>query len=262
MEPDVSMIPIYLFPTSHRLFALGRVLEVIAREGEAGAAEAPLLARVEAAIALDQETHALEDRYAGQTSEAQHAPEARSIDQQIDRTLTAMDRTLGDNVRAFPASAPIHVASRAVRKALLPRGAAALTQLDFVREVEGVGTLLRGAAAPALVAQVDTAQVRPHIDQLNELHVQFQQLVGKGQAGAIGYDTVRSARATGQRNLKKIIVWVLGHYLDDSDAELAARARLLGPILQQNEQIGHEHATTGVVTNIDPVTGDPTGPTV
>ena len=262
MEPDVSMIPIYLFPTSHRLFALGLVAEVIARTGEEGEAEAPLLARVEAAIAADEETHALEARYAGQTSEAQHAPEARSIDQQIDRTLTAMDRALLDNVRSFPATAPIHVASRAVRQALLPRGAAVITQLTFIAELGAVGTILRGASAPALVAQVDTAQVRPHIDQLTDLHTQFRQLVGKGQAGAIGYDTVRSARATGQRNLKKIIVWVLGKYLDDSDAELAARARLLGPILEQNERIRHEHTTTGVVTEIDPVTGDPTGPTV
>src|SRR5690606_19705372 len=131
-----------------------------------------------------------------------------------------------------------------------------------IAELGSVGTILRSAAAPALVAQVDTAQVRPHIDQLAELHTQFQRLVGRGQDGAIGYDTVRSARAAGQRNLRKIVAWVLGHYLDDGDDELAARARLLGPILEQNERIRHEHATTGVVTEIDPVTGNPTGPTV
>lgn len=256
MEPDVSsLIDIYQFPTGHRLFALAKLREVIA-----GEAEASLLARVDAAIAFDQETHALELRYHGQESAAEHAPEAPGVDQQIDRVLTALYDGLAHNERAFPADEPIHTASVLVRKALLPRGPGAISQLTYLEETEAVATLVRTAVKAAIAPQIDIANARPHITRLATLNAQFKDLVGVGQAGAVGFDKVRAARAIGQRNLAKIVAWILGHYLDDDAPQLAARERLLGPILKQNASIGAEHARTGVVTDVDPVTGDPAGP--
>jgi hypothetical protein len=255
VSPDVSLIDLYLFLTGRRLHALAGVREAIVRGAVEG--EAPLRARVDAAIAFDEDTYALEERYSGQSSRAEHAPEARGIDIQLDRTLTAFESSLEQNERAFPSSAPIHVSSRTVRVGLLPRGAAAITQLECVLELEAVGALLRGAAKPELAPHVDTAQVRAHIAQLGELHPRFAAAIGGGQRGAIGYDKVRAANAIGQRNLLRVVAWVLGNYLEDEADHVAARERLLGPILKQNEEIGREHARTGVVTDVDPVTGEP-----
>lgn len=258
MKTDVSLVQLYVFPTGHRLHALEKVREVIAREGAEGEAEAPLRARVDAAIAFDQDAYVLEDAYYGQSSRAEHAPDARPLDNQIDRTLTAFESSLDHNERAFPPSAPVHAASSRVRAALLPRGAAAITQLEYTLASQAIGVLLREAAKPALVPDIETALVRPHLAQLTELHPKFAVAIGMGQAGAVDFSKVRAARATGQRNLLKVVAWVLGHYLEDEDpAHVAARARLLGPILRQNEEIGLEHARGGVVTDIDPVTGKP-----
>ncbi len=256
MESDVSLIDILVFPTGRRLYSLGLVQEAIAD----GDAEAPLRARVEAALAADRKTRALELRYEGQDSAAEHGPDAPALSHDIERALSGLDETLRSNIRSFPADDPVAVASRQVRKALLPSGVAAITELDFVQELETLSTLLKTAAEPDVAGQLDAAKTQHYVDRLSGLVERFRASVGAGQAGAVGFDQVKKARATGQRNLLEVVAWVLGHYLEDTEDQVAARERLLRPILDQNEDIHRQHSRQLAVTDVDPNTGQAVHP--
>jgi hypothetical protein len=172
--------------------------------------------------------------------------------------LTALDITLDHNMRAFPTESVIHQASHDVKRALLPRGAASIRNLEYDQEAEAIQVLLNEAEKPPLPKRIDQANVRAHIEELRSLHGEFKAALGIGQEGAVTFDKVRAARNVGQRNLLKIVAWVLGHYLDDEPADVEARQRLLKPILDENAEIADEYVRHGAARDVDPTTGLPT----
>ena len=48
---------------------------------------------------------------------------------------------------------------------------------------------------------------------------------------------VRAAWAQGQRYHERIVALIVGTYNGDSDADVSARQKLLGPIMEQNQKI-------------------------
>lgn len=264
VQPDVAdLIKIYLFPTGRRLVVFQGMLMALERDEltpEQREKEAPLHARVVAAIAHDEATYSLEDKYYGSSSRAEHGPEARPLDQRIDRLLTAFDQTLQQNMRAFSKTSPIYQASQDVKSELIPRGAVAITNLEYEQESQAVQVLLKNASTPVMVEKLKTAKVDDHIDELRGLHTEFKAQLGL-QRNGIGFDKVRAARAAGQRSLAKTVAWVLGNYLEDDETDTAARARLLDAFLRETDEIAQEYARSGVVSDVDPNTGDPNGRT-
>lgn len=208
MRSDVSLIDIYVFPTGRRLVAFEGTLAALDQDGltsEQKEKEAPLRARVEAAIAHGQATYALEGQYYAQSSRARHAPEAPLLDAKIDRMLTAIERTLDDNVRAFPESSVVHQASRVVKRALLPQGADAIRNLEYEQADQAIQVFFIEAAKGDLPTKIEEAKVAHHLDELRVLHAEFKGLIGVGQKSLIRFDKVRAARNIGQRNLAKIV---------------------------------------------------------
>jgi hypothetical protein len=264
VQADVAeLITLYLFPTGRRLVVFEGMLVALDRDElapEQREKEAPLRARVEAAVAHDQATYALEEQYYGSSSRAEHGPEARPLDQKIDRLLTAFDRTLEQNMRAFSKTSPIHQASRAVKNELIARGAAAITTLEYDQQSQVVQIMLNKASAAPLSETLKTAKVDAHIEELRGLHTEFKAELGLRRNG-IGFDKVRAARAAGQRNFAKIVAWVLGHYLEDDESDTAARVRLLEAFVRESDEIAEEYARNGVVSDVDPNTGAPNGRT-
>jgi len=80
-------------------------------------------------------------------------------------------------------------------------------------------------------------------------------------ANTVAFTEVKKARLQGQSLLLQAVALVLGKYPSDGDADVAARDRLLAPILRQNEAIRDYLRTRRPVVEINPDTGEPEGST-
>jgi hypothetical protein len=129
-----------------------------------------------------------------------------------------------------------------------------------------VSTIL-GLLGPGgeLAEDAKTLKVDDLVERLGETNQRYGQVIGKGDAKGVSHDAIRRAQAAGQRDLLRVVAWILGHYQDD-DKDLETRLALLGPIVRENEAIRLHRKNRRRPTDVDPETGqeivDPTNPAV
>lgn len=253
-----AFIDIYLFPTGRRLFALRRVEE---RAKAAGFAE--LVTHCQAAVAHDQKCYELERRWAGVAVESKAKTpvdgglDAVTLDALVDRTLTAIrDAGLNQASGAIPGD-PIHAKVAAFLKAIIPTGDVSdITGLAMVEEDVAVGAILAlltgSLAATATELGLDRLVVR-----LGDLHAKYHAALVAPGPEVLAFSDVRAARTVGQDLLVETIAIIAGKHHSKSEADVAARAALLGPIMEQNDAIAAASRGRRVVVDVNPDTGNP-----
>jgi hypothetical protein len=261
MQGDFTeLINLYLFPTGRRIHAQRQVLEIAAER------EITMLVRqLEANIAADCATRELELQWAGHDSR-KHAPGEPAVDADLDRALSALSETTNAKLVAFGLKSDVGQAALRLRQRVFPMGVQAITALTYVEEHETVSTIL-GLLGPGgeLADQVKTLRVEDLVEQIGEVNQRYGKLLSTGNVRDVTYDKIRKAQAEGQRNLLRVVAWILGHYQDD-DRDLEARLTLLGPIVREQEAIRVHRRNRRRPTDVDPETGeeivDPTNPAV
>lgn len=258
-----SVIDLYAFPTGRRLFAHAQVHK------RAAAAKLPdVVKHVNAAIAHDRACLALERRWAGIAAEnrgkgaAPTTPDspqaAYKLDAIVDRTLTAIrDHALNQTIGAAPDD-PIHGVVAAFLKELFPtNNLQDVTALPFVEELAAVEHILTQLGSDALAPVVEELALQRQHKHLAALTEQYRDALQAPTPETLAFGQVRAARADGQERLLETVAIVLGKFHGKSPADIAARADLLGPILEQDAAIGVAMRRRSIVEDVNPETGEP-----
>jgi hypothetical protein len=261
MQGDFTdLINLYVFPTGRRIHAQRQVLEIAAER------EITMLVRqLEANVAADRATRELELQWAGHESR-KHAPGAPAVDAELDRALSALSETINAKLVAFGLGSDVGQAALRVRQHVFPMGVQAITALTYVEQHESVCTML-GLLGPGgeLSEQAQVLRVEDLIERIDQINERYGKLLRSGSVRNGMHDRIRKAQAEGQRNLLRVVAWILGHYQDD-DRDLEARLTLLGPIVREQEAIRVHRRNRRRPTDVDPETGeeivDPTNPAV
>jgi hypothetical protein len=213
-----------------------------------------LLPHLENAIAHDRKTRTLEIEWE-QAKTQKVGQKAVLIELELDRAVGGLYDVL-HVFAAGPPAAPFTKPARALRDALFPNGTAPFTQAAFEQEASAVGELLRrldGEQAAALT----TLGLVPYRDQLRALHADFEAALLEAKPKGVTFDTVRAENARGQQLLLETVARVLGAYPSDSAADVQARAALLAPIAEQNEDVRGQRQRRRTASDLDPETGKP-----
>lgn len=263
METSLSAIfDFYVFPTGRRLFALGQV----AKRAKA-AGHGDLAKHCNAAIAEDRKCLALERRWAGVVAEAKGkapaapapsgAPDPAKIDPLVDRTLTA----IRDHAEAQRAGAPIddsiHATVVGFLKTVFPSGVSDVTSLPYVEELAAVDDILGKLGGAELAPVVEELGLQRLVKRLAGVTEQYRAALHAPAPETLMFGNVRRARAEGQERLLQTIALIAGKHFQSTPADVAARANLLGPIMEQNDAIGAAMRGRSTVQDVNPETGEP-----
>lgn len=245
------------FPIGRRLYTFHRVYEL------AHALPAPSVeALVIEAIAWDEKTYTLEQRWA--TKRRSGKPSAKQtrdqkalqqLDIRLDKTLTAL-RDAGealtrgaDEVEDKDLIADVEH----LLHAIFPNGVAAVTSAPYDVELVAVRTIvgkLQGELAP-LVQKLGLTLNAERVVSLAEKYDAALKAVDD-----LDFGVVRAARERGQNYLLRIVARVLATYDEPTEDHAQKRGALLAPVVKQNEAIRHHIRTRRSAPDVDPKTGE------
>lgn len=246
MQPSLdTIIHLAQFTSGRRIHALLEVRAVAVALGDTA-----LVQRIDAALADDRRTRALDNRWSGRRSKPDHSDEAKEIDRAVDQLLTS----IRDAAEMYTKSAfaGTTMESHAVRflGVAFPNGVQPITSLPFVDQVAAVEVLLE-AFGGELAAQVAALHLDPLVLRLKEITVEYRAAVYNSRDD-LDFATVQAARARGQRNLLEIVAMIAGAYYSHTQADhVERRARLLQPILEQDRLIRSYLAARRSVPDLD-----------
>ena len=110
-----------------------------------------------------------------------------------------------------------------------------------------------------LKADVELAGVSGFVQKLADVNARFGELLDKREeASGLSYGAVKSAEENGHVAFLQIVAMLVGREAEND----AQRARLLDPILKQNEAIALMHRRRRNVPDVNPDTGEMTDPPV
>lgn len=185
------------------------------------------------------------------------SPPATKIDALVDRTLTAIrDHAQSQAAGAAPDD-PIHATVAFFLKEIFPAGVQEVTVLPFVEELAAVEPILGLLQGKDLTPTVEELGLQRLVKRLAALAVQYRAALEAPAPETLAFGKVKAARAEGQERLLQAVALIVGKHYRSTPADVAARADLLGPILEQNEAIGASMRARRTVEDVDPETGDP-----
>ena len=263
MEVSLStLFDFYQFPTGRRLFAHGQTLK------QAAAAKLPdVVKHCTAAIAHDRKCLDLERRWAGVAAAARGrgpaaalpagSPATLKIDASVDRTLTAIRDHAVNQTAGAPPDDPIHITVAAFLKEIFPTTVQDVTGLPFVEELAAVEHILGNLQGKELQPIVEELGLGRLVTRLAGLTDQYRTALQTPAPETLAFGEVRAARAEGQDRLLQTVAIVVGKFFRNTPDDAAARAALLGPILEQQEAIGAAMRGRRVIEDVNPETGEP-----
>jgi len=263
MDTSLSaVIDVYTFPTGRRLFAIGQLVK---RAKAAGHAD--LVKHCNAALVEDRKCLDLERRWGGYVAESRgkvaavpapgSPPAATKADALVDRTLTAIrDHAESQRAGAAPDD-PIHATVAGFLKAIFPTIVQDVTMLPFVEELAAVDHIVGLLQGESLAPVVQELGLQRLVKRLVGLTEQYRAALQAPAPETIAFGQVRAARAEGQERLLQTIAIILGKHFRNTPDDVAARAELLGPILEQNAAIAASMRGRRTVEDVNPETGEP-----
>lgn len=246
---DVSLrelFNLYDFSTGRRLFALGRIMKAA---GEQSFPE--LEAHCAIAIKQDRYTRTLENRWA---APAERTSAVQPIDVKVDRALVAIRDVVQGHAGEDEEEEP-RMEARALLTAIFPEGVVAVIQLPYVEELSAVERILetlKGKKFAPLVAEMGLGRKVKH---LTKQAAEYRAALEAAAPEQVAFDKVRAARADGQDMLLQAVAMIVGKHRTRTEADVAARVALLGPILEQNEAIRLYLKARRAVQDVNPDTG-------
>lgn len=245
-----ALLTFYVFSTGRRLFALQEVKKLATTEGFT-----TLSTHCDVAIEYDRNTRALEARWSGRKVGVQYSPLAKQIDIQVDTAVSALHDALELEAKNSAPDDPLAQQAEALRQTLFPSGVAAITSLNYVDELAEVERILGIVKSSEWAPTIAHLGLLRRVTRLEALEPQYRSAVAD-PATKLDFAEVRNARIRGQSLLLQAIAIVLGKYSSDSEADIAARTKLLGPIFRQNDAIRDYLRNRRALVDIDPDTGE------
>lgn len=239
--------------TGRRLFVTRRMRPLIAARGHDD-----VVVHIDEGIAHDLQTRQLDVVWSGVRSKTQPASNIGVIDVRVDHGITALRDAAEAQARGAAAGDPIHAQVQGFLGEALPAGVYAVTSLPYVEQLNALEVLVDKLQGPLLTQVMELGIARQSL-RLAELLPFYRDAIDGAADGNTGLDfaTVRAARQRGQRYLYEIIAMILGKYYRADDPEhQAARAELLGPLVEQNEAVRAYLRARRAVRDVDPETGE------
>jgi hypothetical protein len=226
-----TWIEVGTLSTGRRLFAL-RQMKAVA---QALGGNQDVEARIDEAIAHEEQTRDLELLWGGVRAGNVDARAMKPIDHRVDKVITAVRDGAEAQRQGAADDDPIHETVDTFLKTAMPEGVFAITSLPYVDELSATQKLLAMLQGP-LAGTVTELGLGRQVGQLAALLPQYEAGLNGTGALAVTFAPVRTSRQRGQRYLREIVALVLGRYNRDEDPEhRSARAHLLTPLLKQVE---------------------------
>ena len=182
--------------------------------------------------------------------------EVIELDRDHDRLWGALSGACGSLAAGLGSGNEQGAAAGRLETAVFSSGVPALIHLPFVEQRETTDAWLARLRGE-LAADVEKAGVLAIVQRLTDVNTRFGALLDKrNEESNLSYADVREADSEGQIKFYQIIAMLMGREAEN-DAE---RARLLAPILAQNEEIGELYRRRRAVPDVDPTTGEVTEP--
>lgn len=240
--------------TGRRLFVMRRTRPLIEARGHDD-----VLLHIDEGIAHDMQTRQVDLVWSTVRSRAQSAPSIGPVDVRVDHGMTALRDAAQAQARGAAPSDAIHGQVESFLGEVLPLGVYAVTSLPYVEQLNAMEIMVDKLQGPLLAQVVELGIMRQSL-RLTELLPLYRDAIYGSAGGNTGLDfaTVRAARQRGQRYLYEVIAMILGkYYRADDPAHKAARAELLGPIVEQSEAVRAYLRARRAVRDVDPETGEP-----
>lgn len=242
-----SLFNLYALPMGRILFSLS-VLRPLA----VAAADAKLIARIDAAVSLAGATFQLEAEWATQRKVATSARgRASKIDPAVDRLVTALSETLQNPIRSLPEGHELRKLAQGFVDRYFPNGAVAITTLPYDEELVRVEWLHTHLTATG--AEAATLGLTPYLAELASVLPQYRAELEILRPKGIRYDDLQAERKRSNEALLRVVARVADEWGDDDQAEI--RESLLAPILAQNDRIGDAYRSRVAPKDVDPQTG-------
>lgn len=229
-EDFTSLLALYVLPTILRLVVLRAMLSAARELG----IRRELIRAMSEALEADQKTVHLESVWSSQKG-ATVKTDARPLDAELDRSLSAFSRLLNSTAESLGESHPRHKAARRLLAVLFPDGVQALTQQSHQAQSASVAALLARTLKSKVSGDLAVLGFSDQVDRIASLHAAFDRALQAGEG--LEFSELKRQRDRGRRALRRLVFRILGAYHDDDPHSREVREALLAPLLFHNDQM-------------------------
>ncbi|MBK9263679.1 MAG: hypothetical protein IPM54_28235 [Polyangiaceae bacterium] len=245
-----ALLQFYVFSTGRRIFALTQTKGIATELGHTALAN-----HCDDAMTHDRETLRIESQWASDKGATQYAPEAKQVDILVDVALGALRDSLDADARDAAPGDAVGAAAAKLLQTLFPKGLNAVTNAPFVEQLAEVQRIIACLQSPEWTAIVNDLGLGRRVARLVELEKRYADAIAQSPKGNTTFGDVKDARTKGQQLMLQAVAMILGLHPSDSEADLAARGKLLGPILRQNDAIRAYLRARRSIEDVNPDTG-------
>lgn len=227
-----TLLSLYQFTRRRGLFCLRRIRGILVELGFPA-----LVPEVEQAIGVYTTTLELEEIYNGTSAQAHHGPQAVELDNELSRSLGALDDALAAEAKAFGSEAPRGKSATDLRAALFPKGIGYVTALSFVeKEAQVTFMLERLEATPERVQALRDLGAWQIVERVASLVTRYREVI---QVTKPRYADLREAHRACQEQLCRVTALLLGRRAtsDVPPEEIEALDQALNEILSHQAAI-------------------------
>jgi hypothetical protein len=208
---------------------------------------------IDTAMAHDKNVLEMMTRWQRVRSETDAWPrEVIDLDREHDRLWGALSSACSAIATGFGPDSAEGTAANHILSTVFSAGVPALIHLPFIEQRERTDTWL-GRLQGEMAKDVKTAGVEPIVTRIASVNTRFGALVDQRKSGsALAFSDVRDADASGELAFLQIVAVIVGREARND----VQRARLLAPILAQNDEIAELHRRNRKVPDVDPNTGE------
>ncbi len=145
-----------------------------------------------------------------------------------------------------------------IAEIVFPNGPLALINSDYIEQI-GFTLAAMDRLKQNFVGALGRLRLNSHVEVVIQAHLDLRKALESGQAGA-GFEAVIQARAELQTALRILIATAVARYPGWQESDRTHRVRILGPLLEQNEQVDGFLARHVPVRDVNPETGQELAP--
>ncbi|MFW5740463.1 MAG: hypothetical protein ACOC1F_08860 [Myxococcota bacterium] len=254
-----SLLNIYVMPAGRRLHALRKTHAVAQQKVSSPDLHSFI------SVAMDKNMGALEGRtrWGEAKNEKIAYPEgAMLLNHEHDQIYASVHNVAGGMAEGMPAGTPLAEAGAMILATVYADGLAALTQKDYVQQREVTNVWLSRMNSD-LAEFIDVLGVRPMIDRLAVVNDEMGAIIDEVKTRApVTWDDIKAADAAGQLAMLQVVAEIIGRFSGRKPGDDEMRAKLLAPILEQNDKVGELYRRRSKVTDVDPESGEENDPPI
>jgi hypothetical protein len=225
-----SFVNVQKLNAARRAIVLERMRHILGSMPDPGLD--PLRTQSEQALQLQREALALIQARRGSREDVMHAQGAKELDAKLDKVLSMLYVNLSTLVELFDGE-KAQLAQK-VREAVFKDGVASITGRPFVEQHELVKLLVHDLRTGELASAVLALGLQAWVERLQQLNTVYGQHLTRPER--VDAERVRTADARAWVALVEVVTSVILLYPRNSEADIAGRHRLLGPLIEQEQE--------------------------